>query len=85
MWYVYILRCSDQSLYTGVCKNLPKRVEEHNHSVLGAKYTQSRRPVHLVRSQEVHNRSQAMQKEYTIKKMTKSKKEQLVANQEILI
>ena len=71
MRYVYILRCADQSLYTGITKDIEKRLEEHNKSPLGAKYTRNRRPVKLVRSQEVPDRSEASKLERKIKKMKK--------------
>ncbi|MBE9502976.1 MAG: GIY-YIG nuclease family protein, partial [Proteobacteria bacterium] len=45
MWYVYIVQCSDDSLYTGITKDLTRRVEEHNsNDILGARYTRARRP-----------------------------------------
>jgi putative endonuclease len=78
-WYVYILRCADNSLYTGVTTNLLRREKEHNHSnIKGAKYTRVRRPVTLVYSEKVLARSNACQREYQIKKLTKAQKEQLV-------
>lgn len=78
MWYVYILKCSDGTLYTGITTCLSHRVNEHNDSAKGAKYTRSRRPVKLVWSQKAINRSEASKKEYQIKKMTRSKKLNLV-------
>ena len=78
MWYVYILKCSDGTLYTGITTCLSRRVNEHNNSAKGAKYTRSRRPVKLVWSQKAINRSEASKKEYQIKKMTRSKKLNLV-------
>ena len=47
-WYVYILKCSDNSLYTGITKDLERRVDEHNSGREAAKYTRARRPVKLV-------------------------------------
>lgn len=80
MWFVYILRCSDGSLYTGVTTNLSRRVNEHNNSNKGAKYTRTRQPVQLVWSAEYGSRSEAMKREASIKKLNRSKKLLLVNN-----
>lgn len=72
-----MLRCSDDSLYTGWCKNLDQRVKKHNAGT-GAKYTRSRLPVKLVFYKEIENKSQALKEEIRIKKLTKKKKENLV-------
>lgn len=80
-WYVYFLRCSDNSLYTGITTDLERRVEEHNSSnTLGAKYTRVRRPVKLVYSEQQDNRQTASQREYQLKKLKKTEKEALVSN-----
>ncbi|MFT5397027.1 MAG: putative endonuclease [Gammaproteobacteria bacterium] len=78
-WTVYILRCSDNSLYTGITRDLNRRLNEHNHNNrLAAAYTRARRPVTLV-YQEAHiDRSSASKREAVIKKMTKTKKELLI-------
>lgn len=78
-WTVYILRCSDNSLYTGITRDLKRRLNEHNHNNrLAAAYTRARRPVTLV-YQEAHiDRSTASKREAIIKKMTKAEKEILV-------
>ena len=60
MYYLYILECADKTLYTGITTDLSRRVEEHNVSKLGAKYTCSRRPVKLVYSKTFRNRSLAL-------------------------
>jgi putative endonuclease len=78
MWFVYLLRCSDNSLYCGITNNLNRRINEHNSSSKGAKYTRSRRPVSLVFSQTSSNRSEASKLEAKIKKMTKKQKEGLL-------
>jgi len=79
IWYVYFLRCADNSLYTGITTDLSRRLEEHNFSnKLAAKYTRVRRPVRLVFSEELSSRSEATRKECQLKKLTKAKKEQLV-------
>jgi len=80
MWFVYILRCSDGSLYTGVTTNLSRRVNEHNNSKKGAKYTRTRQPVQLVWSAECGSRSEAMKREASIKKLNRPKKLLLVNN-----
>jgi len=80
MWYIYILQCSDNTLYTGITTNLKRRIIEHNSSNLGAKYTKMRRPVKLVYSEELENRSQATKREIEIKKMKREEKEKLVNN-----
>ena len=80
-WYVYILRCSDNSLYTGITTDLERRIKEHNNSnKLGAKYTRVRRPVLLVYTEDFLNRKTASQKEYKLKRLTKSEKEKLVSS-----
>lgn len=75
--YVYILRCKDDSLYTGWCTDLEKRLALHN-SGKGAKYTRSKRPCKLVYYEEIDNKSEALKREIAIKKLTKAKKEDLV-------
>lgn len=77
-WFVYLLRCNDQSLYCGVTTDLERRVKEHNESAKGAKYTRVRRPVLLAFSQTALNRSEACQLEVKIKKLSKVNKERLV-------
>jgi putative endonuclease len=78
MWHVYILKCSDNTLYTGVTNNLERRVKEHNDSKLAAKYTRARRPVRLLYSQKHKTRAKALQEEYKIKQKNRQEKEKLV-------
>jgi len=79
-WYVYILRCADESLYTGVTVDCERRVHEHNHdNKLGARYTKARRPVHLVWQKKCDDRRQAMQQEAAIKKLSRAQKLKLCA------
>lgn len=77
MNYVYIVRCSDNSLYTGWTNNLEKRIETHN-SGKGAKYTRSRLPVELVYKKEFETKNDALKYEKKIKSLKKSEKEELV-------
>ena len=77
-YFVYILECSDQTLYTGITKDVDKRLEEHNTSDKGAKYTKARRPVKLLYSESSPDRSTASKREYAIKKLTRSEKLKLI-------
>jgi len=81
MYYVYIVECADETLYTGIATELARRVEEHNSSEKGAKYTRVRRPVTLVYSEEYPDRSTASKREYEIKKkMNRAQKLKLIAS-----
>jgi putative endonuclease len=77
-YYVYILRCSDDTLYTGITTNLEKRLVEHNTSDKGAKYTRYRRPVTLMYHEASQHKSSALKREIAIKKMTRPQKEALI-------
>ncbi len=77
-WYVYILRCRDGSLYTGYTNDFDNRVSAHNAG-RGAKYTASRRPVHIVYTEPADSKSAAMRRELQIKRWAKAKKESLIA------
>ena len=77
MYFLYILQCSDETLYTGITTNLDRRIKEHNSSKLGAKYTKIRRPVKLVFSKEFENRSEASKEESRIKKLSRQQKFEL--------
>lgn len=79
MYYLYILKCADDTLYTGITVDLPRRVEEHNSSELGAKYTRGRRPVELVFSKAFDNRSAASREERLIKRLSKRQKLELIS------
>jgi len=80
MYYLYILKCSDKTLYTGIAVNLVKRLKEHNFSKLGAKYTRSRRPVKLVYSKKFRTRSAAAKEEFKIKTLSRQDKIKLIKN-----
>ena len=77
---VYIVKCSDDTLYTGIAVDVEKRIDEHNNSPKGAKYTKSRRPVSLVYTEEFPNRSEASKREYAIKKMSREQKIAIINN-----
>ncbi len=79
-YFVYILECSDGSLYTGITKDVTKRLDEHNTKDTGAKYTKARRPVKLLYEEASSDRSSASKREYAIKKLTRLKKLQLIKN-----
>jgi len=80
MYYVYILECNDKTLYTGITKDLQRRLLEHNESSKGAKYTRVRRPVILLYSEECEDRSSAAKREYAIKKLSREQKLTLIAS-----
>lgn len=77
-WYVYLLRCRDGSLYTGITNNILRRVIEHSVSSRAAKYTRSRRPIQLTYFERCRTRRTAAQREAQIKRLTKAKKESLI-------
>ncbi len=78
-WTVYLLRCADNSLYCGITTNLEKRLRQHNGELVGgAKYTKVRQPCELVYTESTENRSQASQREYQIKQLSKTQKEALI-------
>ena len=79
-WFVYIVECSDKSLYTGITVDVGRRVLEHNTSNKGAKYTRSRRPVRLVYCETHMDRSLASKREYSIKKLSRENKCKIIAN-----
>lgn len=78
MYFVYIIQCADDTLYTGITTDLDRRINEHNSSKLGAKYTKVRRPVKLVYSKEFENRSEASKEESRIKKLSRTEKLNLI-------
>lgn len=78
-WWVYMVRCADTTLYTGIATDLQRRIGEHNDSNrLGAKYTRGRRPVALVYSEVCSSRSEATRREGTIKRLNRRQKERLI-------
>ena len=77
MFYVYILRCADDSLYCGYTTDVEKRFEKHK-SGKGAKYTRSHLPLEIVYIEEFESKSDALKRECEIKSMTRSQKEKLI-------
>lgn len=77
MWYVYILECSDLTLYTGITNNVEKRIDTHNKKK-GAKYTKTRTPVKLMYQCEFETKSLAAKEEWRIKQLTRTQKISLI-------
>ncbi|MCI8557632.1 MAG: GIY-YIG nuclease family protein [Lachnospiraceae bacterium] len=79
MTYTYILKCADNTLYTGYTTDLNARLKTHNQG-RGAKYTRSRRPVTLVYYESFATKKEAMRREAAIKKLSRPQKERLIAS-----
>lgn len=79
IWCLYILRCRDGSLYTGITTDVERRFEAHCAGK-GAKYTRGRGPLELVYQESCENHSHALKREWEIKALTREKKELLIAN-----
>ena len=77
MWYLYILRCKDGSLYTGITTDVEKRLEAHQ-SGKGAKYTRGRGPLALVYKEECGDHSEALKRELEVKALTRAEKLKLI-------
>lgn len=83
-WFVYILHCADDTLYTGITVELLRRVDEHNSdNVLGARYTRSRRPVALVYTEQQATRAEAAKREAALKKLNRQQKLALISSYKI--
>ena len=78
VWYLYILKCSDGSLYTGVTPNLQRRTKSHNNGS-GGRYTRCRLPVSLIYSESYSTKSEALKRELQVKGWSRAKKESLIA------
>lgn len=76
-WFVYILRCADGSLYTGITTDLMRRCDQHNNGT-ASRYTRSRLPAKLVYREDQANRSSALKREAAIKALSRLKKESLI-------
>ena len=77
MWFLYILRCGDGTLYTGITTDVPRRLEAHRQGK-GAKYTRGRGPLELVYREECGTHSQALKREWEVKTLRRSEKELLI-------
>ena len=77
-WFLYVLQCSDGTYYTGVTTDTERRLNEHNTSKCGAKYTRTRRPVKIVYLSEYDSRSSAQKAEYKFKQLTRNQKESII-------
>lgn len=78
MYYFYMLRCADDSLYCGIAKDLRKRLQEHNSETSKTKYTRVKRPVYIVHYEKFESRGEALKREAEVKSWPKSKKEKLI-------
>ena len=77
-WFLYVLKCNDGTLYTGVTTDIDRRLDEHNASSKGAKYTRTRRPVELVYWMNYEDRSSAQKAEHKFKRLTRKQKEKII-------
>ena len=82
-WHVYIIECSDGTLYTGITNDLDRRITAHNDG-RGAKYTKTRRPVRLRFSEPAADRKNASQREYAIKSLRKAEKMRLITPEPLI-
>jgi putative endonuclease len=73
-YFVYILLCADNTLYTGYTTDIQKRLSAHNSSKAGARYTKVRRPVTLVHSESFPTKSEALKREYALKQLSRAEK-----------
>jgi len=79
IWFLYVVRCNDGTLYTGVTTDIQRRLYEHNNTSKGAKYTRPRRPVCLVYWIDFEDRSNAQKAEYKFKKLTRKQKDKIIS------
>ncbi len=77
VWFVYLLRCADDSLYTGITNDVSRRCDQHNAGT-ASRYTRSRRPIRLVYEETHDNRSLALKREAVIKMLSREEKESLI-------
>lgn len=76
-WFIYVVLCSDNTLYCGISNDVEKRIKKHN-TKSGAKYTKTRTPVVLVYRKEYGNKSLALKAEYAFKALTRKEKENII-------
>jgi putative endonuclease len=81
-WWVYILRCKDGTLYTGITTDLDRRLSQHNDGT-ASKYTRSRRPVSMVYRESAKTHGTALRRELAIKKLPRAAKDALIATQRV--
>ena len=79
MWYIYILLCADNSLYTGSTNDVEKRFKDHLLGK-GAKYTKSHKPVKIIYTEKLASKGEALKREAEIKKLTRNEKETLITS-----
>ena len=79
-WYLYVVKCRDESLYTGITTDIPRRIKEHN-SKKGAFYTMNKTPVKLVYQETMPNQSEARKREASIKRLTRKEKIELIGSE----
>ena len=77
-WFLYVVQCSDGTLYTGVTTDIERRLREHNGSKRGAKYTRSRRPVKLVYVKDCRDKFEALREEYKFKSLPRKEKLKII-------
>lgn len=80
MWFLYILRCGDGTLYTGITTDVPRRLEAHRQGK-GAKYTRGRVPLELVYREECGTHSEALKREWEVKALPRAEKELLICKE----
>lgn len=83
IWYLYILHCGDDTLYTGVTTDVARRLSEHETGKAGAKYTRARGPLTVVYTEECASRSAAQIREAAIKKLTRTQKNALIGEKQV--
>jgi putative endonuclease len=77
-WYVYMVECADRSLYTGIARDVARRVDEHNEGRAAARYTRARRPVRLAWLEPAADRAAASRREAAIKRLSRTEKLRLI-------
>ena len=77
-WLLYIVKCSDGSMYTGITNDLSRRLAQHNHGQ-ASRYTRGRLPVKLVHQERCRDRSQALKKEHAVKSLGRKEKKEYIA------
>jgi len=84
-YYVYILQCSDTTLYTGITTDPTRRLHEHNHTKRGAKYTSARRPVSMPYTEKAVDKSSALKREYILRQLSRLAKLDLIAKDDKIV